>query len=84
MATRSNKINNGEAEVTLSSVAMEDTLRPDQQQQFVDIECKLEKDKPMLQWGDIYRAIKEKAYTELIGGGKIKECDLNVWNNIHK
>jgi len=37
-----------------------------------------------LQWGDIYRAIKEKACIELTGGEKIKECDLNVWNNIRK
>jgi len=36
MATRSNKRKNGEAEGTLSSVAMEDTLIPDQQQQFAD------------------------------------------------
>jgi len=60
MATKRNKRKNGEAKGTSSSVTMEDTLMPNQQQQFVDTECKLEKDKPMLQWGDIYLDIKEK------------------------
>jgi len=38
---------------------MEYMLMSDQQQQLADTKCKLEKDKPHLQWGDIYRDIKE-------------------------
>lgn len=82
--TQSNKRKNREIEGTSSSVAMEDTLMPDQQQKFANTKCKLENDKPLLQWGDIYWAIKEKAYTNIIEEVKIKECDLDVWNNISK
>jgi len=60
MESRINKRKNRESQGTSCSVAMEDTLKLNQQQQFTNTKCKMEKDKPQLQWGDIYQAIKEK------------------------
>lgn len=58
MASKRNKMKNIEVEGTSRRVAMEDILKLDQQQQFIDTECNIEKEKPQLQWRDIYRFFK--------------------------
>lgn len=59
MSTKNNKRKNYVAKGTSNSVAMEDTLMPNQQQQFANTGCLWKKDKSTFQWGDIYRTIKE-------------------------
>jgi len=68
MAYKRNKRNTEEFEGTSNGVAMEDILKLDQEKKFTDTECKIEKYKQQLQWGDIYRDVKERTYTELIEG----------------
>ena len=58
MASKISKRKSGGTEDTSSSVELEDTLKLDNQQRFADTECKINKGKTSLQWGDIYRAIK--------------------------
>jgi len=84
MASKENKRNIEEVESTSSNVGMEDTLKLDKEHSFNDTGCKIGKEKPLLQWGDIYRAVKEISYTELTEGEEIKENDLTVQNNICK
>jgi len=64
------------------SVAVEDVLQPHQQQQFTDTECRIENDKVSISWGEIYKSIKEQAYTKLYAKEEMKDCDRKIWDNI--